>query len=386
MPSQMKVKTKKVKKVKRKVKGTGESEIKRKKSEKVVGWSWWESIGSPEKVAAPLVNQSEKCFREVVRRYGVQLCYTPMMLSHKVVTDASYRSAVCDILKDEKHIIAQLAGKNVDYICKAASLISDSCTAIDINLGCPQTIAKNGQYGAFMSDESAFEAIKRLSKEISCPVTAKIRIRETPSKTLKYLNSLLDAGVSMICIHGRYVTQRAVVPPHWDHVSEVLRMFSSGGKTPVPIILNGGVTDITSFQSVLNIPNCAGVMSGEGLLVNPALFKPDVHFRHPAELYLKLCSDSKYSPSHISIPRKHVYYIFRHLWDQNIDQYDILIAASEVEQLIKISETVIKRLDENHKHVIEKDVPRKGGRPRRRTKAGHLAPPAIGGLGAADDG
>ena len=362
--------------------------IKKKgKLKKVTGWQWWKSIGSPQKVAAPLVNQSERCFREVVRRYGVDLCYTPMMLSHKVISDSNYRSAVCDILEGEGHIVAQLAGKSVDDICKAASLISSSCTAIDINLGCPQTIAKNGQYGAFMCDESAFEVIRRLSKELTCPVTAKIRIRQTPNETLQYLKSLVSSGVSMICIHGRLVSQRAIVPPHWDHVEEVLRMFASeSGKTPVPIILNGGVTDMKSFQSVINIPHCAAVMSGEGLLINPTLFWIDDHSCHPAELYLKLCVDPTYSPSHISIPRKHIYYIFLHLWDRNVDLYDRLIATTEIEQLVDISKVVIKRTDDNHKHITEKQVPRKGGRPRRRTKAGHLVPPTIGGLGAADDG
>ena len=50
-----------------------------------IGWreldpfEQWRRLGAPKYIMAPMVEQSELCFRMLCRRYGTQLCYTPMM-------------------------------------------------------------------------------------------------------------------------------------------------------------------------------------------------------------------------------------------------------------------------------------------------------------------
>ena len=44
-------------------------------------YEFYNSIGAPKFVLAPMVEQSELAFRMLTRKYGTQLCYSPMLYS-----------------------------------------------------------------------------------------------------------------------------------------------------------------------------------------------------------------------------------------------------------------------------------------------------------------
>lgn len=155
-------------------------------------------------------------------------------------TDSSnktYRlSTFNHILKEEgdsltdRPLIIQFCANDPNQLLTSALAVQDYCDAVDLNLGCPQDIAKKGRYGSFLQDD--WELIEKLSgswpffhlshlfdccfrnlvrtlhENLSVPVTAKFRVFPTVEKTVKYAKMLEDAGAQIIACHGRIREQR----------------------------------------------------------------------------------------------------------------------------------------------------------------------------------
>ncbi|THU94341.1 FMN-linked oxidoreductase [Dendrothele bispora CBS 962.96] len=89
-------------------------------------------------------------------------------------------------------------------------MLEGHCDAVDINLGCPQDVAKKGRYGAFLIDDwdLIYKLINTLHTNLSIPVTAKFRVLPTVEKTVEYAKMLERAGAQILTCHGRLKEQR----------------------------------------------------------------------------------------------------------------------------------------------------------------------------------
>jgi tRNA-dihydrouridine synthase 1 len=77
-----------------------------------------------------------------------------------------------------------------------------------LNLGCPQRIAHTGHFGSYLLGECDRELVlsmvKTMSLNISKPIFVKIRLLDTVDDTIRLCRQLVEAGASLITIHGRY--------------------------------------------------------------------------------------------------------------------------------------------------------------------------------------
>ncbi|KAH8855625.1 tRNA-dihydrouridine(16/17) synthase [NAD(P)(+)]-like [Schistosoma japonicum] len=164
-----------------------------------------DSWKSPKYVLAPMVDGSELAWRMLGRKYGVQLTFTPMINSTSFLVNKKYRHSCLQFASEDRPIIVQFCANSPDTFIKCAKLVQPFCDAVDLNLGCPQGIAKKGHYGAFLQDEwdCLKHIISRASSELSVPVTCKIRIFSDVDRTVQYAKLLEAAGASMLTVHGR---------------------------------------------------------------------------------------------------------------------------------------------------------------------------------------
>ena len=110
----------------------------------------------------------------------------------------------------DRPLFVQFCANKPEELLEAACFVEPYCDAVDLNLGCPQGIARSGRYGAFLQEDwdTIYRLINSLHNELSIPVTAKIRILGTKERTLEYAKMILSAGASIITVHGRRREQK----------------------------------------------------------------------------------------------------------------------------------------------------------------------------------
>lgn len=97
-------------------------------------WEFFESIGKPQFILAPMVDQSGLAFRQLCRRYNTTLCYTPMMNAGRVAGHGLQSQGFSTCASD-RPLIAQFSANDPDILLKAAKQVEGKADAIDLNLG-----------------------------------------------------------------------------------------------------------------------------------------------------------------------------------------------------------------------------------------------------------
>lgn len=240
------------------------------------GRKLYNKIGKPKTIVAPMVDQSELAWRILSRRYGADLCYTPMFHARLFSTEEKYRKSMwsdADGNDDQdRPLIVQFCANDADYLLNAAKLVEDKCDAVDINLGCPQGIARKGKYGAFLMDdwELVHKLIRKLHDNLKVPVTAKIRIYDDKEKSLQYAKMVLDAGAQFIAIHGRTrdMKGQATGLANW----KILKYLRENLPADQVFFANGNILYPADIERCQDETSCDAVMSAEGNLYNPGVF------------------------------------------------------------------------------------------------------------------
>ncbi|KAJ5819084.1 hypothetical protein N7474_004675 [Penicillium riverlandense] len=259
---------------------------------KLHGREFYESIGSPKYIVAPMVDRSEFAWRMLTRSFMPPdeqkslLAYSPMFHARLFGEQARVRNQYFQPTREDKKdtlfldgnpafdrpLFVQFCANDPTEFLEAAQHVAPYCDAVDLNLGCPQGIAKRGHYGAFLQEDwdLIYKLINRLHNDLSVPITAKFRIQETKEKTLEYAKMILSAGANIISVHGRRREQKGhnTGVADWSYI----RYLRDNLPPETVIFANGNILNYEDLERCLEETGADGIMSAEGNLSDPTIF------------------------------------------------------------------------------------------------------------------
>ncbi|KAB5547840.1 hypothetical protein DKX38_011246 [Salix brachista] len=233
-------------------------------------WGHWSKLGRPKLIVAPMVDNSELPFRMLCRKYGAEAAYTPMLHSRIFSENEKYRREEFTTCKEDRPLFVQFCANDPDILLEAARRVEPYCDYVDINLGCPQRIAKRGYYGAFLMDNLQLvkSLVEKLVINLNVPVSCKIRVFPKLEDTINYARMLEEAGCSLLAVHGRTRDEKdgKKFRADWKAIKAVKNALR------IPVLANGNIRHMDDVKTCLEETSADGVLSAETLLENPALF------------------------------------------------------------------------------------------------------------------
>jgi tRNA-dihydrouridine synthase len=288
-------------------------------------------------IMAPMVASSDYAYRCLCRQYGSDLTYTQMLHSRNLMTDKTFWKNHLDLYEcdspdtisahqrslskeqtdllmqtgtsgespadrqrfgnngdndsidmdnhNDAPLMVQLAGHDVDTVVAAAQKILEHTNGrlggFDLNLGCPQGIARKGRYGAFLmeqEEDTVCQILAALRKAVpkEVAISAKIRLPLTDELLINRIPRLLDTGIDFMTVHGRtlHENKTKVAGCHTDRLR--LAVETAQKHTPgFPVVANGGVEHYPDVDKLRLSTGAVAVMSSEALLERPNLFTVD---------------------------------------------------------------------------------------------------------------
>ena len=230
---------------------------------------------------APMMDCTDKHFRVLMRQISRRaMLYTEMIVAKALKYNKSNESLL-DFDEIEHPIALQIGGDDPKILSEAAKLGEEwGYDEINLNVGCPSSKVKSGNFGACLMahPEKVAECIETIKEKSNIPVTIKHRIGIDNLDSDEFLQNFVEtvarAGADRFAIHARKALlkglnpkQNRTIPPLQYEKVALLKK-----KLPDLVIeLNGGIETPEECLKVLKVFD--GAMVGRAAYKHPLRWK-----------------------------------------------------------------------------------------------------------------
>ena len=216
---------------------------------------------------APMAGITDRPMRHLAARFGAGLVVSEMIASGALTS--GHRDMVRKMAPAPglPHMV-QLAGCEAGWMAEAARIAEDAgADIIDINFGCPAKRVTSGYAGSALmrAPDIAQSLVEAVVGATSRPVTVKMRLGwdDDSLNAPEIARRAVEAGARMITVHGRTRQQFYKGTARWAPVRAVVEAV------PVPVVVNGDITDLGRAREALELSGAAAVMIGRAAQGRP---------------------------------------------------------------------------------------------------------------------
>eukprot|EP00752_Nemacystus_decipiens_P010312 g9187.t1 len=282
-------------------------------------------------ILAPMVRAGTLPFRALALRYGADTVFTEEVIDRRVLKAVRTENPLLgtvDYVEDRGNkgtaipfqtcpalergrVVYQVGTGDAAHALRAAQHVERDVAAVDVNMGCPKKFSLQGAMGAALlkRPEIAADIVGTLRKNLSVPVSAKIRLLDTPSNTVEFAKRLEKAGACALTVHVRRVEDKPASKARWEELRAVVDAVN------IPVIANGDVYTRADMAEIKALSGCSSVMLARPALLNCSIFKPDgavLPLKEVIQQYLRECfrydsvyQNAKYTVMEMLTKRRH---------------------------------------------------------------------------------
>ncbi|RMX62609.1 hypothetical protein KXD40_008940 [Peronospora effusa] len=244
---------------------------------------------------SPMVRAGTLPLRLVSLRYGADLVYGEEIVDKRIISAVRVPNEILKSVdfisrngdsvvfrtcpEETEKVIFQIGTADAVLALKAAEAVARDVAAVDINMGCPKHFSVQGGMGAALLRKPeiacdrllsmAVKIIKTLRRNLTIPVSCKIRLLPNMKDTIDTAKRLEDAGAHAVGVHMRQIDERPRDKASWEKLAPIVSALS------VPVLANGDIFMHEDIDKLREISGVSSFLIARGALANPSIFRKE---------------------------------------------------------------------------------------------------------------